>query len=151
VFAQEDDNEQKSGRVCAKEPGAYVADYDPAIRAARVSAIFASRNGCKMLDSAGGYFTAEHCVPHGMVRWFRVLDVLSMDSKKLRAYARTARIGTWELKSRGVTVDLDKVRKELPIASDSNRLCTLLFSKIAGRPRVIAAEPIGGWGIPLSN
>ena len=151
VFAQSDESEQKDSCSIAQEPGAYVADYDPAIRAARVSAIFATRIGCKMLDSAGGYFTAEQCVPHGMVRWFRVLDVLPMDSKKLRAYARSAQVGAWELKSRGVTVDLDKVRKELPIAPDSSKFCTLLFSKIAGRPRVIASEPIGGWGIPLSN
>ncbi|MCU0713766.1 MAG: hypothetical protein MUC43_17035 [Pirellula sp.] len=151
VFDQNNENEPNANLFCAQEPGAYVADYDPAIRAARVSASFAVRIGCKMLDSAGGYFTAEHCLPHGMVRWFRVLDVLSMDSKKLRAYARTAHVGSWELKSRGVTVDLDKVRKELPIAPDSRKSCTFLFSKIAGRPRVIAAEPIGGWGIPLSN
>ncbi|MFN7289941.1 MAG: class I SAM-dependent methyltransferase [Pirellula sp.] len=151
AFDQNNENEPNVNTFCAQEPGAYVADYDPAIRAARVSPSFAARIGCKMLDSAGGYFTAEHCVPHGMVRWFRVLDVLSMDSKKLRAYARTAHVGSWELKSRGVTVDLDKVRKELPIAPDSRKSCTFLFSKIAGRPRVIAAEPIGGWGIPLSN
>lgn len=151
VFEQNNENESSVNRRCAQEPGAYIADYDPAIRAARVSASFASRLGCQMLDSAGGYLTAEHCVPHGMVRWFRVLDVLSMDSKKLRAYARSAQVGAWELKSRGVTVDLDKVRKELSIAADSSKLCTLLFSKIAGRAQVIAAEPIGGWGIPLSN
>lgn len=151
VFPQGDQNSVLAGHVHAKEPGDYVADYDPVIRAARVSTAFASRIGCKMLDSAGGYFTADDCAPHGMVRWFRVIDVLSMDSKKLRAYARSARVGAWELKSRGVTIDLDKVRKELPTAADSSKSCTLLFSKISGRPRVIVAEPIGGWGIPLSN
>jgi SAM-dependent methyltransferase len=151
VFDQGDQNSPLEAQSNAKDPGIYVADYDPAIRAARVSHVFASRIGCKMLDSAGGYFTADECVPHGIVRWFRVLDVLSMDSKKLRAYARSASVGAWELKSRGVTVDLDKVRKELPTAPDSSKSCTLLFSKISGRPRVIATEPIGGWGIPLSN
>lgn len=151
VFQQGDQNALLEGPCCAKEPGIYVADYDPAIRAARVSAVFASRIGCKMLDSAGGYFTADHCVPHGMVRWFRVLNVLSMDSKKLRAYARSANVGTWELKSRGVTIDLDKVRRELQTTPSSSRSCTLLFSKISGRPRVIATEPVGVWGNPLSN
>ncbi len=151
VFDQDCDDDPNTTLRSVQEPGAYVADYDPAIRAARVSASFAKRLGCQMLDAAGGYFTSEHCEPHGMVRWFRVLDVLAMDSKKLRVYARAAQAGSWELKSRGVTVDLDKVRKELPIAQDSSKLCTLLFSKIAGRPRVIAAEPLGGWGIPLSN
>lgn len=151
IFDQGEQNTPLEEPIYAKEPGIYVADYDPAIRAARVSTSFASRIGCKMLDLAGGYFTADHCVPHGMVRWFRVLNVLSMDSKKLRAYARSASVGTWELKSRGVTVDLDKVRRELPTTPDSSKSCTLLFSKISGRPRVIATEPVGVWGNPLSN
>ena len=151
IFDQRNDHDRTNDPEEAGFPDAYVADYDPVVRAAKVSARFAERIGCQMLDRAGGYLTAKQCLPHEMVRWFRVLDVLPMDAKKWRAYARTADVGTWELKSRGVTIDLDKSRRELPVNTKSNKFQSLLFSRISGRPRVIAAEPLGGWGIPLSN
>ncbi|XZE22305.1 class I SAM-dependent methyltransferase [Pirellulaceae bacterium SH449] len=151
VFLQSELDTACSRESLATDVAAFVADYDPGLRAARVSGLLAERIGCQMLDSAGGYFTANACHPHGMVRWFRSLDLLTMDAKKLRAYARSAGVGVWELKSRGVAVDLDKLRKDLPTTPGSERTLTLLFAKVCGRPRVIVAEPVGGWGNPLSN
>lgn len=151
VFMQSELDTHDPGECLATDVAAFVADYDPVIRAARVSGLLAERIGSQMLDSAGGYFTASLCHPHAMVRWFRSLDLLTLDAKKLRAYARSAGVGVWELKSRGVAVDVDRLRKDLPTTPGSERTLTLLFAKVCGRPRVIVAEPVGGWGNPLSN
>jgi hypothetical protein len=77
-----------------------------------------------------------------MIRWFRVLDRVSIDSKKLRAKARSMACRTWELKSRGVDLDLDRMRRELPTSPVSERHLTILFARDGKKHFAIFAEAI---------
>jgi hypothetical protein len=117
----------------------YVGDYDPAIRAARREGSFAARIDCQLLDGEGGFLTADSPRNHPMTRWFRVVDVLTVDEKKLKAYARTHPSSSWELKSRGVKLDLDKLQQKLVTTKSSPEKRTVIFGKIHGRAQAIVA------------
>lgn len=119
----------------------YIGDYDPSIRAAGLSAPFATRLGCTLLFE-NGYLVGSEPVHHAMVRWFEVLEVMSLDRKKLAAYSRSIHARSWELKSRGLEIDLDLLRKSLRVDPSSDSTYTLLCTKIQGKNRAVAAREV---------
>lgn len=121
----------------------YIGDYDPAFRAGGVSAPFAERLGCNILFE-NGYLTSGAPIEHPLVRWFKVLELTSLDRKKLAAYSRSANVRTWELKSRGCDIDLDSLRKQLRTDPTSDRTLTLLCTRVEGKNRGIIAEEVDG-------
>ncbi len=120
---------------------AFVGDYDPAIRAAGVASRFAKRLSCQQLHE-NGYLIASQPIEHPMVRWFRVIDQLSMDRKKLVAFSRTTPAAVWELKSRGVEFPLEPLRKQLVTSPESDRQLTILFTRVGNRNRAIVGEEL---------
>jgi SAM-dependent methyltransferase len=125
----------------------FIADYDPGVRAAGLSAPFARRLGCTLLFE-NGYLTATEPIPHAMARWFEVLDVMSLDRKKLAAYSRSISARSWELKSRGLEIDLDMLRKSLRVDPTSDCSFTILCTRIQGKNRAVIAREVTG--IPRS-
>lgn len=120
----------------------YVADYDPAIRAAEKGAEFASRYQWNIIDSNSGYLTASQPTPHPMVRWFRLLQDIPMDRKQMKAMAKSLLPKAWELKSRGVDIDLDQMRKYLPTGSQSGGTLTILLTLVGGRHRALFCSEV---------
>jgi hypothetical protein len=67
-----------------------------------------------------------------------------MDSKRIRAMARNFGASVWELKSRGVDIDLDAMRRRLPTDSNSDRHLTLLFTRLGKKHVAIVAQRVEG-------
>ena len=126
----------------AYAPSAFVADYDPSLRAAELSSCFAKRWGWQLMDSSSGYLTATEASVHPMVRWFRVLEVLPLDNKRIKSFARAANVRTWELKSRGLEVDLNGLRKILPTEKKSQESMTILCTKLGNHHRAIFCKEV---------
>jgi hypothetical protein len=124
------------------QPGSYVADHDPALRAASCVLALAGRLKLNVLGNEFGYCSANQPIPHPMLRWYRVLDVLPMDRKKVRAMSRSIRFATWELKSRNVDIDLIQLRKELLVDKDSDRAGGLLITKLGKQHICLVAEEL---------
>lgn len=124
----------------AKHLKTYIADTDPSVRAADLGAAFAHRQGVECLGNPMGYMQSDRVVSHPMMRWFRVLEVLPMDRKRLRAYSRANPARVWELKSRNIDVDLDGLRKELVVDPDLDRSTTLLLTRLGDRHIAVVAE-----------
>ena len=120
----------------------YIADYDPSVRAAEISPQFASRYGWQLLSSDSGYITSNDRMVHPMVRWFEVVENLPLDRKQLKAFAKSVKTRTWELKSRGIDLDLDAVRKVLPTDRSSTTQTTILFTKICEQHRAIVCKEV---------
>jgi len=120
----------------------FVADQDPALRAANCVVSLSNRLGIKVIGNEFGYNAANRIIPHPMLRWFRVLDVLALDRKRIRAMSRSFKVGRWELKSRNVDVDLVQWRKELIIDTDSQRMGWLLITKVGKRHVCIVGEAV---------
>jgi THUMP domain-like len=123
-------------------PNEYVADYDPSLRAAELSSSFAKRYGWQLLDSSSGYLTSNEASVHPMVRWFRVEEVLPLDNKRIKSFAREANVRTWELKSRGIDVDLNALRKVLPTEKKSDTNMTILCTKLGNHHRAIFCKEL---------
>ena len=121
-------------------PKDFVADYDPSIRAAEMSVRFAERYGWELIDSDSGYLTSKNPTTHPMVRWFKVLENLPLDTKRIKAYAKSLSVHTWELKSRGLEVDLNGLRRILPCDATSERTMTILCTKLGKSHRAIFCE-----------
>jgi len=102
----------------------------------------AGRLQMKVLGNEFGYCSANQPVAHPMLRWFRVLDLLPMDRKKVRAMSRSMPFATWELKSRNVDVDLIQLRKELHIDKNSPRAGSLLITKLGKQHICMVCEEI---------
>lgn len=128
--------------VLTSEVSKFVADYDPVVRAGHVPVSFAKRLGLALIETRNGYLTHSEIVNHPMVRWFEVVDVLPLDRKVIRKFARSASVRTWELKSRNIDIGLDEWRKELPVDKSADTQMTVMFTKIANRFRAIFAKVV---------
>lgn len=132
-----DDMATSEDMAVTDKPLEFVADYDPSIRAAELSSSFAHRYGWQLIDSNSGYVTASKTLVHPMVRWFQVVDILPLDKRQIKSYVRESRVYAWELKSRGLEVDLTALRKILPCDSNSDETRTILCLKIGRQHRVV--------------
>jgi hypothetical protein len=112
------------------------------LRAANVVSHFALRIDASLLGGDSGYYLADQPQFHPMLTWFKIDDVLPFDRKKLRAYARVRKAKNWELKSRGVEIDLDKTAKELETHHGSEERVTILFTRHGTKHLAIVATRI---------
>lgn len=126
-------------RITTETVREYIGDYDPALRAARMSEAFAIKTGCELLDREGGYLVACQPIRHPMIQWFRVEEVLPLDKKRLIAMSRTRRSRAWELKSKHVEIDLPALQKSL-VKSECDEEYTILFAAIRKRHIAIVAQ-----------
>lgn len=108
----------------------FIADHDPALRAAGCVVALARRFELNVVGNEFGYMVGSLPRQHPMLRWFRVHDVLSLDRKKVRAMSRVAKVGRWELKSRNIDVDLVQWKKDLVVDADSQIIRWLMMTKI---------------------
>ena len=120
--------------------GKYVADQDPAVRAAHCSVALAKRLQVRLLGNSFGYYHADTRISHPMLRWFRVIDQLPLDKKKLKAYSRSACVKRWELKSRNIDIDLVKLHKDLIVDEKSEKIHWVLLTKVGVKHIAIIAE-----------
>jgi hypothetical protein len=120
--------------------GQYIADQDPAVRAAHCSVALARRLQVRLLGNSFGYYHAEARISHPMLRWFRVVDQLPLDKKKLKAYSRAAGVKRWELKSRNIDIDLVKLQKDLIVDEKSQKIHWILLTKVGVKHIAIIAE-----------
>jgi hypothetical protein len=120
----------------------FIADQDPVIRAAEVGHLLAERLGIQCIGDRHGYYYSSRPISHPMLRWFEILMTISMDPKKIRAAARSMPTSVWELKSRGVEVDLLAMRRSLPVVEDADDQRTILFTRTGKRHLAIFARRI---------
>ncbi|MGK2351413.1 THUMP-like domain-containing protein [Cutibacterium sp. V947] len=91
--------------------GPFVAEPHPAaIRAGSLSAI---DDSLRMVSDGIAYLTADAPVNSAWLTWFAVKDVLPLDVRTLRSWVRDHRVGTIEIKKRGVDVDPVAWRRRL--------------------------------------
>jgi SAM-dependent methyltransferase len=118
----------------------YVADQDPVVRAADVGDLLSQRLEVQCIGDRNGYFVSPHPVGHPMLRWYRVIEVLPLDLKRVRAMARRIGASYWELKSRGVDMDLITLTKNLPLDPKTERRMTILLTRLGKRHVAIFAQ-----------
>jgi hypothetical protein len=130
------------GDVTTDEAGEFVADYDPSLRAAELGPSFAARYGWHLLNTGSGYITSGNPMAHPLVRWYRVLENVPLDRKQLKSLSKQLSAKRWELKSRGVDIDLDAIRKLLATDRSSERGLSILFTQLGEHHRALICEEV---------
>jgi len=116
----------------------YLYDTDPAIRAAGLTGALAADQGLQVLDRGAAYVTGDSAVDHPLLARFEVLEQLPVRVKPLREYFANRHIGTLEIKKRGITTDLERLRKQLTLRGDES--ATLLLTRLGTREIAVVAR-----------
>ena len=69
-----------------------------------------------------------------------MIDCLTFDRKKLKAYLREREIGILEIKKRGSDIVPEELRKEL--APKGKGAATLIVTRVGDTHRVLVCEPL---------
>lgn len=119
--------------------GTYLHEPDGAvIRAGLIPQVAEQLHAWRIHDGIA-YLTSDDApTPSPFVTSFRVLEVLPYHEKQLRSWVRDHRIGTLEIKKRGLDLDPAVLRKKLrPLGKNA---ATLILTPTADGARVIVAE-----------
>jgi hypothetical protein len=113
--------------------GQYIYEPDGAVvRAGLVTAVAAVVDGW-LLDPRIAYVTADKLVETPLASAYEVIEELPYKEKSLRAWVRSANIGTLEIKKRGIDLDPATLRKKLSPKGSAS--ATLIITRI-GRDAV---------------
>ncbi|MDJ0376100.1 class I SAM-dependent methyltransferase [Cryobacterium sp. PH31-L1] len=129
-----------SADVDAGSLGNYVYEPDGAVIRARLIGDLARSLNARMLSENIAYLTNDTLTPTPFVSAFRVLETLPFDEKKLRLALLERRIGTLEIKKRGVDVDPATLRTRLKLKGPE--AATLILTRAAGHRVALLAERV---------
>lgn len=123
----------------AVKVGAWIHDFDPAILAAGLDDALAERHALSRCATRVAYFTSDAAVDDPLVASFRVVEVAPLSRKRLADWVAAHRVGTLEIKCRGVDVRPEALRRELKPKGDASATL-LIFPDQRGKPIVVIAE-----------
>lgn len=132
--------EPLSARADISPPRSFVFDPDPAIVRAGLLDVLAERLRIARLDDAEEYLTGEQPLQSPWAQSFRVLEVIPNNDREVRAACRRFEFGAVEIKCRHLSVDVERVRRKLPL--DGSRSGVLIFARVLGKAQVIISERV---------
>ncbi|MBW8173779.1 class I SAM-dependent methyltransferase [Ornithinimicrobium sp. Arc0846-15] len=97
------------------EPGMFLYDPDKAALAADLLGAVASIVGADEVGPATGYLVSREQIDTGWARRWRIREVLPLNVKAIRAWARSHNVGNLTLKRRGHGPDPEVLRKQLKL------------------------------------
>lgn len=122
------------------ELGSYVYEPDGAVIRARLIGDLARSLDARMLSEGIAYLTNDTLTATPFASAFRVLETLPFDEKKLRLALLERRIGTLEIKKRGVDVDPATLRTRLKLKGPES--ATLILTRVAGHRVALLVERV---------
>jgi hypothetical protein len=120
--------------------GSYLYEPDGAVIRARLIGDLARQLDAGMLSEGLAYLTADTLRPTPFAHAFRVVEVLPFDEKKLRLALQERRIGTLEIKKRGVDIDPATLRTRLKLKGSGSG--TLVLTRMAGHRVALLVERV---------
>jgi hypothetical protein len=123
-----------------REPGRFLYEPDGAvIRAGLVTAVAAGVNG-GLLDGRIAWETSDEAFRSPFARSFEVLEELPFREKQLRAALRERGIGSLTIKTRGVSVVPDQLRKRLSLTGEQE--ATIVLTRARDRGICFLVRPL---------
>lgn len=121
------------------EIGSFLYEPDRAVLQAGLVGTLADAVAGTELDRGVGYVTSDRGEDLAWATRYRVLDVLPLHPKKLRAWARDLGLGRLTIKKRGVRLDADDLRRQLRLKGQHEAI--VVATRVAGRPVVVHVLP----------
>jgi len=120
--------------------GNYLYEPDGAVIRARLIGDLARSLDAHMLSEGIAYLTSPALQPTPFASAFRVLESLPVDEKKLRLALQERRVGTLEIKKRGVDVDPAALRARLRLKGPESG--TLVMTRAGGQRVALLVERV---------
>jgi SAM-dependent methyltransferase len=119
-------------------PLRYLYEPDGAVIRAGGIPVLARSFGAALLDRSIAYLTSDHGEPSPYATAFKIQEVLPYDRRVLRSWVRAHRVGTLEIKKRGLDVDPAELRRQLRPQGPSQ--ATLILTRTIDGARAVVAE-----------
>jgi SAM-dependent methyltransferase len=120
--------------------GSYLYEPDGAVIRARLIGDLARSMDALMLGEGIAYLKTDSLHETPFATAFRVLESLPVDEKKLRLALKERRIGTLEIKKRGVDIDPAVLRTRLKLHGPES--ATLVLTRAGGRRLALLVERV---------
>ncbi|GLK17079.1 class I SAM-dependent methyltransferase [Herbiconiux flava] len=121
--------------------GEFVYEPDGSIIRARLIGALAERLDAGMLSAGIAYLTADSVVETPFASAFRVRERLPASETALKRALRERRIGTLEIKKRGVDVDPAALRTRLSLKGPES--ATLILTRVDGAHEALLVDRVG--------
>lgn len=120
--------------------GQYLFEPDGAVIRARLIGDLARSLDARMLSHSIAYLTADSPADSPFASCFRVVAELPADERKLKRELAARRIGTLEIKKRGVDIDPATLRTRLALTGPES--ATLFLTRIGDRRLALLTERV---------
>jgi hypothetical protein len=120
--------------------GEYLYEPDGAVIRARLIGDLVRSVGGRMVDSTIAYFTTDEPVSSPFASRFRITETFPFDEKVLKRELASRKIGTLEIKKRGMDVDPAQLRARLSLKGTES--ATLILTRAGGKRVALLAERI---------
>lgn len=121
--------------------GSYIGTLDPCLERADLVGVFLDEVGVSLVHPGTGLVTSEKATPHAMVRWYRVLETLPWNEKRVRAVLRDLGAGIVEIRTRAGVVNPDELQRRLRGDGDRQGLSVLVY-RLGDRVVAVVAESV---------
>jgi SAM-dependent methyltransferase len=118
----------------------YIFEPDNSVIRSHLVAELAEANELHLFAPEIAYLTGAKELISPWLKSYRVLDNLSFDRKRLKAYLRERGIGTLEIKKRGADITPEQLRRELDPKGPNS--ATLIVTRVGTTHRVLVVEGI---------
>jgi SAM-dependent methyltransferase len=118
--------------------GEYLYEPDGAVIRARLIGDLVRSLGGRMIDRSIAYFTADEALATPFATGFRITETFPFDEKLLKRELAARKIGTLEIKKRGMDVDPAQLRTRLSLKGSTS--ATLLLTRAGGKRLALLAE-----------
>ncbi|GGK91649.1 hypothetical protein GCM10007382_09680 [Salinibacterium xinjiangense] len=120
--------------------GGFVYEPDGAVIRARLIGDLARAVNGRMLDPSIAYVTSDEAHHTPFATCFRVIEEFPLDKRTLKREIAARRIGTLEIKKRGVDIDPAEFRTALAPKGDASG--TLMLTRIGSQRRALLVERV---------
>ena len=121
------------------EIGSFIGTLDPCVERADLVETLLDATGTRLVHPGTGLVTSAECEAHGMVRWYRVLEVLPWNEKRVRGVLRGHDAGVVEIRTRGGVVNPDELQRRLRGDGTRSDLSVLVY-RLGDRVVSVVAE-----------
>ncbi len=134
--------EADSADLPTRELGEYLYEPDGAVIRARLIGALGERLGAGMLSRDIAYLTGDELVATPFADAFHVRERLPAGEAQLKRALRERRIGTLEIKKRGIDVDPAALRTRLGLKGPE--AATLILTRVAGAHEALLVDRVAG-------
>ncbi len=126
----------------------YLYEPDGAVIRAGLVADVALRLGGHLVDHHIAYICAPELVETPFARAYKVLEVMPLNVKALKAWVKANGVGVLDIKKRGTSVTPEELRKQLlpagkgPAKSRGGKTATLVLTRIGEEKVAVVVEPV---------